>query len=307
MPVFNGEAHLAEALESLLNQTYDNFEIFLVDNASTDGTQDIARSYATKDSRIKYFRQPEWVSATANWNRTYELAARGVRFFMWASDDDLWANDYIELLLLPLVQNPTIVLSFSQTNVIDMEGRTIGELYRGSFPGGTTSFRRIRSIMRDGKFSALYGLIRKDSVRWDPCLLDTSFGSDLWFLIQLATVGQFHMVKRPLFFKRVGGISQSGEDPSVSPNPLKIWNIGAEEWTLISELNLNYFTKLYTYYRLKFFGKTMYPQHKKLDWFLLPGFWCYMLRKNRYSFGMRSRLRKKLAFTNRKIVSEDTR
>ena len=292
MPVFNGEAYLAEAFESLLNQTYENFEIFVVDNVSTDGTQGIAQAYAKKDSRIKYFRQSEWVSATANWNRTYALAAHGVRFFMWASDDDLWAKDYIESLLPPLIQNPKVVLSFSQTDVIDMEGRSIGELYRKSFPGGTTSFRRIQSIIRDGKYSAIYGLVRTDSVRWVPCMYDTSFGSDLWFLIRLATTGDFHMIKRTLFFKRTGGICESGEDPSVSLDPLKIWNIGDEEWTLISELNLSYFTKLYTFYRLKFFGKTVYPQHKKLDWFLMPGFWCYMLWKNPYSFGIRSRLRK---------------
>lgn len=301
MPVFNGETHLAEAFDSLLNQTYENFEIFVVDNASTDGTQDIAQAYAKKDSRIKYFRQSEWVSATANWNRTYELAAHGVRFFMWASDDDLWAKNYIESLLPPLIQNPKVVLSFSQTNVIDMEGKIIGELYRKSFPAGDTPLRRIRSIIRDGKFSTLYGLIRTDAVRWRPCFFDASFGADLWFLIRSATVGGFHMVKQPLFFKRTGGLCETGGDPSVSHDPQKIWNIGHEEWNLISNLHLSILAKLYIFYRLRFLAKTLYPEQKRLDWVLLPIFWCYMVWKNPRSFGFRSKIGRYLSFYRKKF------
>jgi glycosyltransferase involved in cell wall biosynthesis len=295
MPVFNGEPHLVEAFESLLNQTYENFEIFVVDNASTDGTQDIAQAYAKKDSRIKYFRQPEWVNATANWNRTYAPAAHGVRFFMWASDDDLWAKDYIESLLPPLIQNPKIVLSFSQADEIDMEGRTIGELYRKSFPEGNTGFRRIRSIIRDGKYSAIYGLIRTDAVRWIPCLYDTSFGSDLWFLIRLATSGDFHMIRRTLFFKRMGGICESGMDPSASHDPLETWNIEEQEWKLISQLDLSWLVKIYIFLRLKVSAKILYPRHKKINPLLLPAVYFLMLRENPHCFGLRCRLKRYLS------------
>ena len=294
MPVFNGEAHLAEALESLLNQTYEDFELFIVDNVSTDGTPAIAQAYVKRDPRVKYYPQTRWVSATENWNRAYELAAHGAKFFMWASDDDLWARNYIESLLPPLVQNPGIVLSFSQVDVIDMEGKSINELYRDCFPRGNTAFKRIRSIIRGGKFSAIYGLIRTDAVRWAPCLFETRFGSDLWFLIRLATTGDFEMVKHPLFFKRTGGICETGEDPSAFYDPLETWNIGEDEWNLICDLNLGSFAKLYIFYRFRFLAKTLYPQDKKLDWFLLPIFWCYMLWKNPRSFGFRSRLRKQL-------------
>ena len=301
MPVFNGEDHLAEALESLLNQTYENVAIFVVDNASTDRTPDIAQMYSKKDSRIKYIRQAKWVNATTNWNRTYELSAHGGKFFMWASDDDLWAKDYIDSLLAPLIENPNIVLSFSQADVIDMEGKTIGELYRKSFPGGNTAFNRIRSIIRVGKFSAIYGLIRKDAICWNPCLCDTSFGADLWFLIRLATVGDFHMVKQPLFFKRTGGICETGEDPSASRDPLRIWNIGHEEWNLISDLHLSILAKLYIFYRLRFLAKTLYPEQKRLDWVLLPIFWCYMVWQNPRSFGFRSKIGRYLSFYRKKI------
>ena len=295
MPVFNGESHLKEALESLLNQSHENFEIFIMDNASTDATQEIIQKYAKLDSRIKSYRETHWLNATANWNRTFELASRGAEIFMWATDDDLWEKDYIESLLSPLIENPGVVLSFCEAKQIDDEGQIIGHLYRDIFPGGSSALRRLRSIIRSGKYSAIYGLIRTQAVDWDPCLQDASFGSDLWFLLRLAACGNFYMVKRPLFFKRIGGISQTGADPSACYDPLKSWNIGDKEWNLIGELNLPWLTRLYTYYRLRFFGKTVFPQDKKIDWFLLPIFWGYMVWKNPRSLGIRSRLKKRLS------------
>ena len=58
LPVYNGENFLAESIESLLGQSYEDFELIISDNASTDGTEDICRSYAQQDSRIRYIRQP---------------------------------------------------------------------------------------------------------------------------------------------------------------------------------------------------------------------------------------------------------
>jgi len=291
LPVFNGEPHLQDAIESLLHQTYENFQIFVVDNASTDGTSEIIQRYAQKDSRIKYFRQNQWLKATANWNRTYALAAPGVRFFMWASDDDLFAKDYIESLLPPLLEDSKVVLSFPQVDVIDQEGKVVAHLYREVFPSGRSPFQRIRSIIRSGRFSAIYGLLRNDAIRRAPVMVDTSFGADLWFLMQLATAGDFYLVKRPLFFKRTGGISETREDPSTSYDPFKTWEMGAEEWRLLGGLGIGYLAKLYMFYRLKLLGKAFDPQSKRIDWFLWPMFWSYMFWKEPRSMGVRTKLR----------------
>ena len=58
LPVYNGENYLAESLEALLGQTYEDFELIISDNASTDGTADICQRYGKQDSRIRYIRQP---------------------------------------------------------------------------------------------------------------------------------------------------------------------------------------------------------------------------------------------------------
>ena len=58
LPVYNGETFLAESLEALLGQTYEDFELIISDNASTDGTTEICHRYEKQDSRIRYIRQP---------------------------------------------------------------------------------------------------------------------------------------------------------------------------------------------------------------------------------------------------------
>ena len=57
LPVFNGEDYLREALDALLGQTFEDFELIISDNASTDQTPNICESYRKQDSRIRYFRQ----------------------------------------------------------------------------------------------------------------------------------------------------------------------------------------------------------------------------------------------------------
>ena len=68
LPVYNGEGYLAESLEALLGQSYEDFELIISDNASTDGTADICRRYAKQDSRIRYIRQPRNIGCAPNHN-----------------------------------------------------------------------------------------------------------------------------------------------------------------------------------------------------------------------------------------------
>ena len=86
LPVYNGDRYLAEALDSILAQSFADFELIISDNASTDGTQDICETYARRDERIVYSRLPENLGAAPNYNRLVEMA-RG-ELFKWAAHDD---------------------------------------------------------------------------------------------------------------------------------------------------------------------------------------------------------------------------
>ena len=66
LPVYNGERYLEDTLRSVLNQTFDNFDLFIADNASTDRTEEICRDYAGRDSRIRYIRNSINLGASKN-------------------------------------------------------------------------------------------------------------------------------------------------------------------------------------------------------------------------------------------------
>src|ERR1700730_635676 len=108
LPVYNGESYLAESLDALLGQSYEDFELIISDNASTDGTADICRGYAKQDSRIRYIRQPHHIGLAPNHNFVAEQG-RG-EFFKWAAADDLYARDLLKCCVDALDEYPHVVL-----------------------------------------------------------------------------------------------------------------------------------------------------------------------------------------------------
>jgi glycosyltransferase involved in cell wall biosynthesis len=90
LPVYDGENYLAESLDALLGQSYEDFELIISDNASTDGTADIRRRYQKQDLRIRHIRQPRNFGLAPNHNFVFEQA-RG-ELFKRAPHNDLHAH-----------------------------------------------------------------------------------------------------------------------------------------------------------------------------------------------------------------------
>ena len=109
MPVYNGEEYIRDALDSLITQTFTNFELTISDNASTDNTEKICQEYVLKDKRIKYIKQPENIGAMANFD--FVLKEAKSDFFMWAAHDDKWRDTFLERGLL-LLQDKSIDFVF---------------------------------------------------------------------------------------------------------------------------------------------------------------------------------------------------
>ena len=113
LPVYNGEAFLARALDSLLAQTFADFEIVVSDNASTDATAEICAAYAERDPRIRYHRHARNGGAAANYNFTVEMA-RGA-YFKWMAHDDLVAPGFLQTCMDAFARAPeSVVLSFTK-------------------------------------------------------------------------------------------------------------------------------------------------------------------------------------------------
>jgi glycosyltransferase involved in cell wall biosynthesis len=220
MPVYNGERHLALALDSILAQTFENFELIISDNASTDRTEEICRSYASRDRRIRYFRNTENIGAARNYNRVFELFSGG-KYFRWNAHDDLIAPSYLEKCVRSLEASPAAVLAFPRRRYITWDqGSVIGNAWEsvagastedGLAPGRPTN--RLESFEKIG-FSAvlrLYGgwfpvfafaLYPTEAVR-KTHLLGSFPGADRILVAELAMLGDFIEVPEELYFQRL--------------------------------------------------------------------------------------------------------
>ncbi|UZR28728.1 glycosyltransferase family 2 protein [Methylococcus mesophilus] len=119
MPVYNGEKFIREALESLLTQTFTDFELIISDNASTDGTEAICHEYAARDPRIRYIRQSENRGATANFQFVLDEAVG--EYFMWAAADDRRNPEFLRLALSVFEDDDDCGLVFCDYHSMDLK------------------------------------------------------------------------------------------------------------------------------------------------------------------------------------------
>lgn len=199
LPIYNSERFVAESIEALLGQTYDDFELIISDNASTDGTAEICRRYERQDSRIRYFRQPRNIGLAPNHNFVVE-EARG-ELFKWAAGDDLYARDLLERCIEALDHDANAVLAHSWTARVDDAGTVIGAI---EYPMTTSSARapeRFRSILFDSGGDDDYGVMRIDVLR-RTAMKESYHHADHTIIAEIGLHGSFCQVPEWLYFRR---------------------------------------------------------------------------------------------------------
>jgi glycosyltransferase involved in cell wall biosynthesis len=200
MPVFNAARYLGQAVDSILAQTYSEFELIISDNASTDGTDEICRAYAAKDSRIRYHRNSTNLGAAPNFNRVFELSS--TEYFKWAPHDDMIAPDFLSRCVLVLDENPAVVLCYSRAQIIDEDSRFVTDYDPGPDTSSTSRHERFRNLILQPEYAIQQmGLIRSRALR--KTVLHRSFpSSDEVLLADLALRGQFYEIRDRLYFYR---------------------------------------------------------------------------------------------------------
>lgn len=200
LPVYNGAAFLGEALDSLLAQTFGDFELLISDNASTDATEAICRDRAARDRRVRYVRNETNVGAMQNFNGVFALA-RG-EYFKWAAHDDLHEPTYLERCVELLDARPEVVLVHSVTRDVDEKGTTIRTKrigLRTDDPRVTTRFRDLSR--RDYSCEAIFGVARADVIRRTRLLANYA-DCDRVLLTEIGLAGRIAELPEPLFIHR---------------------------------------------------------------------------------------------------------
>src|SRR5690348_14659058 len=118
--LYNGQRFIKEALDSVLNQTFTNFELIISDNASIDRTAEIAEAYARRDNRIRYYRAEKNMGPGWNMRRVYELATGN--YFKWAAVDDLLEPEFLRRCVEILESDPGCVVAYAQAKEINERG-----------------------------------------------------------------------------------------------------------------------------------------------------------------------------------------
>ena len=206
MPVYNGERHIRQALDSLLAQDYENSELIISDNASTDRTQEICMEYAGRDKRVRYYRNQTNMGIVWNFNRVFELSSG--EYFMWAAHDDYWDPRYIRLCLEAFDISKDIVLAAAQFELIDPETEEVILTNNGFSTIGLSAVEKFRFIGSQNSNIAgiIYGIHRRSAVRKVMPLRKVP-APDILFLAELSFQGEFATVPEILMFERSGGIS----------------------------------------------------------------------------------------------------
>lgn len=206
MPVYNGERFVRQAIESLLEQTFRDFELIVSDNGSTDATSEICATYAAADPRVRYIRHEKNRGALFNWNHVVEQA-RG-EYFKWASANDTSAPQLVERCVKCLDAEPDVVIAYGRTEYIDDDGASLGE-YRHDVQvldrRPSVRFERLcRELRANNAMSS--GLIRLEILRKTGT--GRSYpGSDMALMAELALYGGYQRLPEVLFHRRMGEAS----------------------------------------------------------------------------------------------------
>jgi glycosyltransferase involved in cell wall biosynthesis len=200
LPVYNGEQFLEDLLNSLVVQTYRDFELVICDNASNDRTPEICKSYVSQNKQFHYYRNDKNLGAARNWNRTFKLSSG--EYFKWVACDDVYAPTHLERCVEVLDQEPTVVLSYPKTIIIDEKGEKLCDYEDRLNLRSLMPHKRLRQFLhKPPGCNPLYGLMRAE-VLGKTQLMVAYDSADYNLLVEMCLRGEFFEVPEPLFYRR---------------------------------------------------------------------------------------------------------
>jgi len=223
MPVYNGEKFIHDALNSILAQTFTDFELIISDNGSTDSTEAICRVYAEKDDRIRYVRQVENKGGLFNFKFVLDEAVGD--YYMWAAHDDVWDIEWIKVLYPISVANQC--LAYGMVRTINGKGELMqhpANNRRFAFTGAKLA-RRLNYFSQPaflGKPNPIYGIFPKKFMTSSVLnVLDKrTTGTDMLMLFRLLKDIEIMGGSTVFLYKRIHAdyLGGGGEVPGIRKN-----------------------------------------------------------------------------------------
>ncbi len=221
IPAYNSENYIEKAINSVLNQTYQNFEIIIINDGSTDNTEEVIKQFT--DSRIKYIYQAnQGVSAARN--KAIELSDGDYIAFLDA--DDVWHPEKLQIQLNCFKKNPDINLVYSNIKMI--EESTDIEFIK-NFDNFKTRKNLIKNlILTPFNCPSPSTVLLKKECLPEAGLFDKNLtvGEDLDLWLRIAVKNNFYCIKKPLAtaIRRQNGITRTLDPTKAIENNIYILN-----------------------------------------------------------------------------------
>ena len=224
LPVYNGELYICDALNSLLAQTFTDFELLISDNASEDNTGAICKEYASKNSNIRYIRQNRNLGLIENFRFVLDEACG--EYFIWAAADDLQEPNFISVLVKVLDDNPTFVCAMTDAKKIGNKPQMLDDLgllddirigdVKNNWPNYRKRFFRNPT---SNIYLCIYGLFKTEVIK----SIDLNYGNlhsilssmEISILAQAALHGPIVSISEPLKIYRIHEASAYNQEMKV--------------------------------------------------------------------------------------------
>jgi glycosyltransferase involved in cell wall biosynthesis len=201
MPVYNGEEFIHQAIDSILQQTFEDLELVISDNASTDKSEQICREYAAKDKRVRYIRNEKNIGASDNYNAVYLNSDS--EYFKWVSCSDICEEHFLEKCIEVLDADPSVILSYPKTVLFE---KTIedGQVFVDNMHimDDNACVRYQQFMDRVQLNNAMNGVLRSKALK-HSALIKPFFSSDTALMAELALYGKFYEVDGSYYYRRM--------------------------------------------------------------------------------------------------------
>ncbi len=251
LPVYNGEEYVRRALDSLLAQDYENFELIISENASTDGTLEVCREYACRDPRIQLHSNAQNIGILANFGLVLERACG--RYFMWAAADDYWDPQFLRATVEELEARPEAAVAMCAVKRVGEDGefRDLVRHEGRSNPNDMGHLRLALALAAGQPYHIfIYGLFRTPFIKEAFHNFPNVAGGDRLCMCQVALATKFRYIDRVLHVRQVSDepitVRYSEEELG------KIWKHPLAGWIQVLSI-VPYFSR-----------STLIPPHRKL-------------------------------------------
>jgi len=200
---YNHEKYLTQAIESILRQTFSDFELIVIDDFSKDGSTRIISEYAEKDNRIRclFHKSNQGIARTLNEG----MSTSGGEYIAYTSSDDMWEKERLEVGVGIMDRFPDVGVLYSESVIIDRDGRLTGQKYSSIYPSPTGKYsgNLFGALLRGYFICGSSILARKESIKGLHLNEELKYLSDWLYYLEISERNRFYYDSHPLVEYRV--------------------------------------------------------------------------------------------------------